>query len=349
MTKKIKIVAIIERKEEGEIDEITLKHAINELGVLQSFDIEYDTQETKAEAVVEEQKISKTESTSEISTLITDSNKIYYGTLSIDERKSIVATIINVSNIERMEGEFRKKVVSMLTNKFEIDEPYLEGLLNETKDNSLLETLKSKFLEGDLIQMFIYIWEKTLSKGDEDDSEVELIETTAEKFSLEKENISETKKLGVERSKISKAIDSINTGKVAFNKLKAFEKTVLIALMLTECSTIDGKIAPEELKQLKNVLSEQFGVSANALTVILEKDIGYSLTKKVEQVEVYREKYELVEFIWEKILSTEAEIKDGEMELIRKWIRRIDISDIESEGARKDAEANINPEGSSEE
>ena len=32
------------------------------------------------------------------------------------------------------------------------------------------------------------------------------------------------------------------------------------------------------------------------MTVVIEKELGYSITKKVEQVEVYREKYELVEF-----------------------------------------------------
>jgi hypothetical protein len=44
------------------------------------------------------------------------------------------------------------------------------------------------------------------------------------------------------------------------------------------------------------------------------------ITKKVEQVEVYREKYDLVAFVWEKILSTEDSLNDDEMELIRKWL-----------------------------
>ena len=79
------------------------------------------------------------------------------------------------------------------------------------------------------------------------------------------------------------------------------------------------------------------------MTAIIEKELNYSITKKVEQVEVYREKYELVEFLWEKILTSEPEIKDDEMILIRKWIRRLDISDVESEGARKEVEANLNP------
>ena len=50
----------------------------------------------------------------------------------------------------------------------------------------------------------------------------------------------------------------------------------------------------------------------------------------------------MVAFLWEKILSTEESINDSEMGLIRKWIRRLDISDVESEGARKDAMAMLN-------
>ena len=79
--------------------------------------------------------------------------------------------------------------------------------------------------------------------------------------------------------------------------------------------------------------------------VILEKKLPESLLKKVEQVEVYREKYELVEFLWERVLSTEAAVAEDEMELIRKMIRRLDISDIESEGARKEAEENLKESG----
>ena len=191
--------------------------------------------------------------------------------------------------------------------------------------------------------MFTFIWEKILSVGEEDDFEIDLIENSAEKFGLEKQTINDTKKTGNERAKIIKAISSIEAGKVAYNKLKAFEKTVLLSLMLTECSRIDGKISSDDLALLKNIFSDQFNISSNVMTAIIEKKFNYSITKKVEQVEVYREKYELVEFLWEKILSSESEINDNEMTLIRKWVRRLDISDVESEGARKDVEANLNP------
>ena len=210
-------------------------------------------------------------------------------------------------------------------------------------ESSNFDNFKNKFLEGDLLQIIIYIWEKILSIGEEDDFELELVEKAASKFGLEPAIINDTKKQGNDRAKIAKAIVSIESGKVPFNKLKAFEKTVLLGLMLSECSTIDGQISKENLSQLKRVLSSQFGISNNAASVILEKKLNYSITEKVEKVEVYREKYDLVAFLWEKILSTEESINDGEMGLIRKWIRRLDISDVESEGARKDAMALLNP------
>ena len=113
--------------------------------------------------------------------------------------------------------------------------------------------------------------------------------------------------------------------------------------LISSGSKLAVQISKENLSQLKRVLSSQFGISNNAASVILEKKLNYSITEKVEKVEVYREKYDLVAFLWEKILSTEESINDGEMGLIRKWIRRLDISDVESEGARKDAMALLNP------
>ena len=257
----------------------------------------------------------------------------------------MAASILKSSSRSSLQdnANFKDKLIQTLTKKFEIDSEYAILLLEQEKVPEALETLKSKFLEGDLIQMFTFIWEKILSVGEEDDFEIDLIENSAEKFGLEKQSLNDAKKIGNERAKIIKAISVIEAGKVAYNKLKAFEKTVLLSLMLTECSRIDGKISSDDLALLKNIFSDQFNISSNVMTAVIEKKLNYSITKKVEQVEVYREKYELVEFLWEKILSSESEINDNEMTLIRKWVRRLDISDVESEGARKEVEANLNP------
>ena len=226
--------------------------------------------------------------------------------MSVDERKFVAASILHSSSISDINNnpELKKNLSKTLINKFEIDSKYTEQLLDSEKDESVLETLREKFLEGDLIQIFTYIWEKILSKGqEEDDFEIELIESAAEKFGLEKTSINDTKKIGNERGKIIKAIHAIESAKLPHNKLKAFEKTVLLCLMLTECSRIDGKISSEDLSLLKSIFSEQFAISSNVMTVVIEKELGYSITKKVEQVEVYREKYELVEFLWKNIIQ----------------------------------------------
>ncbi len=344
MVKKVKIQAIIETIDDSFIDESMLKRTISPLGEVKSCKVDYNFENTPTKSnIVDDKQVNN--SVSEISHLINDANKIYFGTLKIEERKFVAASILHAASIDKINknSKYADSLTKTFANKFEIDPSYSKELLDQAKDNSSLDTLKEKFLEGDLIQMFAYIWEKVLSKGEEDDFEIDLIEDSGEKFGLEKPDINDTKKTGNERAKIIKAIASIESGKVAYNKLKAFEKTVLLCLMLTECSTIDGKISQEDLKLLKSVFSEQFGISSNAITVVVEKKLGYSITKKVEQVEVYREKYELVEFLWEKVLSTETEVTDPEMTLIRKWVRRLDISDVESEGARKEVEENLGP------
>ena len=340
MSKRVKLTAVISTDEDKVLDETAINNSVGLLGKIESYNIGLDSNGSGNTLTSNN---SNNGVVSEISNFIRDSNKIYFGSLEMDQREAVAVAIVHSANYEKIKNDtaFSQKIISMFAKKFGKEDALISKIFSDTDDANLFDTIKSKFLEGDLGQMFIYIWEKVLSVGEEDDQEVELIETTAEKFSMEKPEIAETKKQGNERAKVSKGIDSINSGNTAYNKLKAFEKTVLIALMLTECSTIDGKISSEDLSQLRNLLNEQFNFSSNSLTVILEKDLGYSITKKVEQVEVYREKYELVEFLWERILSTESDIKDGEMELIRKMVRRLDISDVESEGARKEVEANL--------
>ena len=125
----------------------------------------------------------------------------------------------------------------------------------------------------------------------------------------------------------------VGLGEIAHIFSKGFEESSNAKLLA---------VASKDTEKL-NKFSDQFNISSNVMTAVIEKKLNYSITKKVEQVEVYREKYELVEFLWEKILSSESEINDNEMTLIRKWVRRLDISDVESEGARKEVEANLNP------
>ena len=340
MTKKVKLVLTLDIEEGTIIDEFMVKRMLGQLGEVVSYSLsDFKEGNDNSQPEIQSQEVEITQ----ISEFINEANKIYFGSLSIDNRKDVALAILHISNLDKLgSDQLKQKFSQIFTEKFEIDSAKVQKLMNDTNDALLFDVIRTKFLEGDLAQMIIYIWENILSKGEEeDDFEIGLVENLAEKFSIESQNFNEIKKNGLDRAKISKGIQSVLSGKNAYNKLKAFEKCVLLALMLAECSTIGGKIAPEESSQLKKILSEQLNISSNQATVILEKKLSESLLKKVEQVEVYREKYELVEFLWERVLSTEAEVDEGGMELIRKMIRRLDISDIESEGARKEAEENL--------
>ena len=340
MTKKVKLVLTLDIEEDAIIDEFMVKRMLGQLGEVVSYSLsDFKEGNDNLQPEIQSQEVEITQ----ISEFINEANKIYFGSLSIDNRKDVALAILHISNLDKLgSDQLKQKFSQIFTEKFEIDSAKVQKLMNDTNDVLLFDVIRTKFLEGDLAQMIIYIWENILSKGEEeDDFEIGLVENLAEKFSIESQNFNEIKKNGLDRAKISKGIQSVLSGKTAYNKLKAFEKGVLLALMLAECSTIGGKIAPEESSQLKKILSEQLNISSNQATVILEKKLSESLLKKVEQVEVYREKYELVEFLWERVLSTEAEVDEGGMELIRKMIRRLDISDIESEGARKEAEENL--------
>ena len=340
MTKKVKLVLTLDIEEDTIIDEFMVKRMLGQLGEVVSYSLsDFKEGNDNLQPEIQSQEVEITQ----ISEFINEANKIYFGSLSIDNRKDVALAILHISNLDKLgSDQLKQKFSQIFTEKFEIDSAKVQKLMNDTNDVLLFDVIRTKFLEGDLAQMIIYIWENILSKGEEeDDFEIGLVENLAEKFSIESQNFNEIKKNGLDRAKISKGIQSVLSGKNAYNKLKAFEKCVLLALMLAECSTIGGKIAPEESSQLKKILSEQLSISSNQATVILEKKLSESLLKKVEQVEVYREKYELVEFLWERVLSTEAQVDEGGMELIRKMIRRLDISDIESEGARKEAEENL--------
>ena len=343
MSKKIKLEVVLSIDKEINIDEGMIQRSVGLLGDIDSYNVSENLGSTQTE--IPSQSSGTESSISEISELINSANKIYYGNLTIDQRAHVALAIFKYSNFEAISSNpgLKDKISSIFSNKFDLDDATSKKNLEGETDSQAFEDLKNKFLDGDLTQMFIYIWEKILSSDEEDPVETELVESMQLSFGFEPASVNEIKKQGNDRAKINKSINIIKSGNTAYNKLKAFEKTVLIGLMLGECSSVDGQISSDNQSRLRSILSNQFGITANATSVILEIKMDEPITKKVEQVEVYREKYDLVEFVWEKILSTEDSLNDDEMELIRKWLRRIDISDVESQGARRDAMDALNP------
>ena len=138
---------------------------------------------------------------------------------------------IIISNINN-NPDFKKFELQTLINKFEIDSKYTDQLLDSEKDKLVLETLKEKFLEGDLTQMFTYLG-KNLSKDKAKKTiEIELIESAAENLAQRKTILMILRKLGNERrGKIIKAIHVIESGQswssVAQN-CSAFENSLLV-------------------------------------------------------------------------------------------------------------------------
>ena len=81
MSKKIKLVAIIETEDNAVIDDSAIENSVGSLGVVKSYNISLDDA-NESDNKSQESGIS-TDSSSEVAKFIKDSNKIYYGNLSL--------------------------------------------------------------------------------------------------------------------------------------------------------------------------------------------------------------------------------------------------------------------------
>ena len=192
MVKTVKLTALIEANENVAFDEASINQSLGQLGLIKSFEISLDSEDDKSTQAKVDSTTSQ--SSSEIVNFIRESNKIYFGTLNIEQRKTLGITVLHAANHEKIMNDetFKSKFISMGSKKFYLDESYITNLLSGTDGDKLFDELKSKFLEGDLTQMFVYIWEMILSIGEEDDLEIELVESSAERYGFEKPLISET-------------------------------------------------------------------------------------------------------------------------------------------------------------
>ena len=351
MTKEIKLELVIETNDDAIVDELVLQNAISSLGKIKSCNIGdniiQNNESTNVKEIPTNISGAMTHSNSEIRDFLDANNKIYFESMTVSERKLLSIHILINSNFEKIQSDnnCKDKLVLMLTDKFELDSEYINNCINSTKDNSLLEIIISKLLEADLNMIFIFIFRNVLSKGDDNFFEIELVENSAGVFSIE--NINDIQKMANERVKVIKAIKIIESDELAFNKLKALEKNVLLALVLLECSKVDGKISKEEINHLKNTFNTRLDLSENISSFIFQKDTSEasdqkqfdSLIMKIEKNVTYKEKYELLVYLWEKLLSTEREVDQSLILLIKKLLRKFDMSDIESNEAKKEAEA----------
>ena len=222
MSKKVKLEVILRIDKEISIDESMIQRSVGLLGEVDSYNLSENIESTPTSTQPSDVD-SSNNSISGISELINNANKIYYGTLTIDQRAIVALAIFKYSNFESISNDpsLKDKIISIFTNKFGMDEATSKKNLEGDINSQNFEDLKSKFLEGDLTQMFIYIWEKTLSSEEEDPFETELVESMQLSFGFEPASVNETKKQGNDRAKINKSINIIKSGSTAYNKLKA--------------------------------------------------------------------------------------------------------------------------------
>ena len=194
MTKKVKLELTLNIKEETIVDEFMVKRMLEQLGEVVSYNLS-DLKEgnDNSQSEVQNQQVEITQ----ISEFINEANKIYFGSLSKDNRKDVALAILHISNLDKLEtDQLKQKFSDMFTEKFGIDSTKVEKLISDTNDALLFDVIRTKFLEGDLAQMIIYMWEVILSHGEEeDDFEIGLVENLAEKFSIESQNFNEIKRM----------------------------------------------------------------------------------------------------------------------------------------------------------
>ena len=226
MTKKVKLELTLDIEEDAIIDEFMVKRMLGQLGEVLSYSLsDFKDGNDNSQPEIQSQEVEITQ----ISEFINEANKIYFGSLSIDNRKDVALAILHISNLDKLgSDQLKQKFSEIFTEKFEIDSTKVQKLMNDTNDASLFDVIRTKFLEGDLAQMIIYIWENILSKGEEeDDFEIGLVENLAEKFSIESQNFNEIKKNGLDRAKISKGIQSVLSEKLLTINSKLLKKVII--------------------------------------------------------------------------------------------------------------------------
>ncbi len=135
MVKKIKVEAIIEISDDTHVDDSLLKRTISSLGNVESCKVDNNFEEN---SLAEKPSNTPTSdmSISEIDHVINDANKIYFGTLSFDERKFVAASILHSASITQIKADsgYKSKLNKPFLDKLELDSSYSEHLLNQDKD-----------------------------------------------------------------------------------------------------------------------------------------------------------------------------------------------------------------------
>ena len=123
MSKKVKLEVILTIDKEINIDESMIQRSVGLLGDVDSYNLIENIESTQS-ATQPSDTDTLNNSVSGISDFINSANKIYYGTLTIDQRALVALAIFKYSNFEAVSNDpnFKDKITSIFSNKFDLDE-----------------------------------------------------------------------------------------------------------------------------------------------------------------------------------------------------------------------------------
>ena len=102
--KKVKFEAIIKISDDTIIEESMVKRTAGLLGEIESFNVTHDlNSEFKKDHL--ENSNGSSDHFSQISKTINNANKIYYGSLSLDERKAVLWRFFIQSNFDKIKSD----------------------------------------------------------------------------------------------------------------------------------------------------------------------------------------------------------------------------------------------------
>ena len=116
----------------------------------------------------------------------------------------------------------------------------------------------------------------------------------------------------------------------------------LITSILVEAAAIDGEIDKIEVDKIDTFLNDYYELSHEKISKVLEKCIKkahepnsfHSFTSKINKDFSYEKKINLIEILWEIVLS-DGKLHDFESSLIRRLAGLLYISDIDCGNAKK--------------
>ena len=148
--KKVKFEAIIKISDDTIIEESMVKRTAGLLGEIESFNVTHDLNSEFKKKDHLENSNGSSDPFSQISKTINNANKIYYGSLSLDERKAVSLTIFIQSNFDKIKSdqEFQNKLLNIFEKKFLFEHSLSKKIIEESGENSQFDSFKKQVFRG---------------------------------------------------------------------------------------------------------------------------------------------------------------------------------------------------------